>query len=123
MHFIRYQVPAFLWFGVIYFLSSLPPSAYPIISIPHIDKVVHAGIFFILCVLVDRAVTHQTMFPRLARFHLLVAIAAVILYGLIDEFHQSFVPGRGVDLLDTTADVAGGCLYLFMYSFRKIRTP
>ncbi|MEZ4273606.1 MAG: VanZ family protein [Myxococcota bacterium] len=30
-----------------------------------------------------------------------------ILYGLVDEFHQSFVPGRSPDLLDALADAAG----------------
>ncbi|MGD0338408.1 MAG: VanZ family protein [Bacteroidota bacterium] len=121
MHFIRYQLPALLWFVVIYFLSSLPSSVFPVISIPYADKLVHIGIFFILCALVDRALLHQRKFSRLASLHLFVALAIVILYGLSDEFHQSFIPGRTSDLFDATADAIGGCLYILLYSIRKIR--
>jgi VanZ family protein len=32
------------------------------------------------------------------------------LYGITDEFHQSFIPGRTADALDVAADVAGGLL-------------
>jgi VanZ family protein len=121
MHFIRYQLPAILWFIVIFFLSSFPPSVFPTLSIPYSDKLVHICIFFILCALVDRALLHQNKFPRLTNFHIFVALAVVILYGLFDEFHQSYIPGRSTDLFDATADAIGGCLYLLFYSFRKIR--
>ncbi len=121
MDFIRYQLPALLWFIVIYFLSSLPGSVFPVVQIPHADKLVHICIFFILCALVDVALIHQRTFPRLASLHLFIALAVVILYGLSDEFHQSFVSGRTADLFDATADVVGGCIYILFYSIRKIR--
>jgi VanZ family protein len=121
MRFIRFQLPAILWFIVIYLLSSLPGSAFPFIAIPYIDKFVHVVIFFILCALVDRAITHQTAIPQLVDLHLFLALAVVILYGLGDEFHQSFIPGRRADLFDATADVIGGSLYIITYSIWKIR--
>ena len=37
----------------------------------------------------------------------LVAIAISTLYGVSDEYHQLFVPGRTFDLLDMAADGAG----------------
>jgi VanZ family protein len=42
-----------------------------------------------------------------------VAIAAVLLvtaYGVTDEYHQSFVPGRDADPLDVVKDFAGATL-------------
>jgi VanZ family protein len=39
----------------------------------------------------------------------LVALA-VMLYGISDEFHQYFVPGRSVDVYDVLADALGGLL-------------
>jgi VanZ family protein len=39
----------------------------------------------------------------------ILAILGSTVYGLSDEFHQHFVPGRTPDLLDATADALGGC--------------
>jgi hypothetical protein len=37
----------------------------------------------------------------------LAAIVLATLYGMSDEFHQSFVPGRSSDILDVVADAIG----------------
>ena len=37
----------------------------------------------------------------------LVAAAGAFAYGLIDEFHQSFVPGRGTDTQDILGNLTG----------------
>ncbi len=34
----------------------------------------------------------------------------VLGYGLFDELHQAYTPGRSVDVKDLLADVAGGIL-------------
>jgi VanZ family protein len=39
-----------------------------------------------------------------------LAVAAALAYGISDEFHQSFVPGRSVEGLDVVADATGGVL-------------
>lgn len=41
-------------------------------------------------------------------------LAITFLYGLSDEFHQSFVPGRAVEAADLAADVAGAGLALLL---------
>jgi VanZ family protein len=40
----------------------------------------------------------------------LISIGLCFLYGISDEWHQSFVPGRMPDLLDIVNDVIGACL-------------
>lgn len=40
-------------------------------------------------------------------------------YGALDEWHQSFVPGRDADFLDWTADVAGAICALVLLKFMK----
>lgn len=44
------------------------------------------------------------------------AFGVAALYGLLDEFHQSFTPGREVSLLDFLADALGGALGAFFSS-------
>jgi VanZ family protein len=40
------------------------------------------------------------------------AFAVALLYGLSDEFHQAFVPGRHPDPLDIVTDIAGAAAAL-----------
>ena len=40
----------------------------------------------------------------------LITVFAVSLYGVLDEFHQSFVPGRQVSVLDWAADTIGAVI-------------
>lgn len=44
-----------------------------------------------------------------------LAIAAVSLFGLTDEWHQSFTPGRSVEWEDWIADTSGAALAVFFY--------
>jgi VanZ family protein len=44
----------------------------------------------------------------LGYFFLIAAIASV--YGITDEFHQSFVPGRDANIWDWLADTIGACI-------------
>jgi len=49
---------------------------------------------------------------RIAGATLLGAFVITVLYGVSDEFHQSFVPGRTPDVADVAADAAGAALAL-----------
>ncbi|HEY0714381.1 MAG TPA: VanZ family protein [Polyangia bacterium] len=50
-----------------------------------------------------------------------VATAMALGFGITDEFHQSFVPGRAVELLDGVADLVGGFLGAVAYEQRARR--
>jgi VanZ family protein len=105
-----YWVPAVLWMGVIFFLSTLPESATPgrgIIS----DKVCHGGEYFILAFLILFALQRTTRARFFIAFWITLAWAA--LYGLSDEIHQLYVPTRQFDVGDLLADV-GGAVLLFL---------
>ncbi len=50
----------------------------------------------------------------------MIAVVATTVYGVSDEWHQSFVAGRNADVADVVADLAGsvigsGC---FLYYLR-----
>ncbi len=111
--FIKYQFPAIVWCGVIFFLSSLQGNEVPGLKY-NTDKLAHAVVYFILGAAFHRALKFQKN-PSLVSFSLLLTVLGTFLYGMSDEFHQSFVPGRMAGWNDVLADVAGGILYVVFY--------
>lgn len=109
--FVRYQLPAVVWTAFVFVLSSLPGSAFPEIKIWNADKLVHTGLFFVLCWLVHRALWFQSKSRFLKYRSVGLAFLFVALYGVLDEFHQGFIPGRTLDIYDALADVMGGALF------------
>jgi VanZ family protein len=51
----------------------------------------------------------------------LATLAVCLVYGISDEFHQSFIPGRFVSGADVLADMAGAVTVLsgWMISLKK----
>ncbi len=72
---------------------------------PSSDKVLHAGWFFLLGLLAWRAARDGEGWPR--RRTTLVLVLGALLWGISDEAHQFFVPGRDVEAADVAADVVG----------------
>jgi hypothetical protein len=72
-----------------------------------IDKVAHFGLFGLLAMLVVR----NGFPPRRAW----IAVALVALFGLTDEWHQSFTPGRYVEIADWVADTLGAIVAVTVY--------
>lgn len=105
--FSRYQLPAILVALLIFTGSSIPAESFPSLGIFKYDKVIHFALFFTLCFFTHRAVMFQNRIPFLSRNHLPVSVFLTILYGVIDEGHQAFVPGRSPELLDFLTDSAG----------------
>ncbi len=57
--------------------------------------------------------------PAVARLRPLGVFSAIFiasLYGITDEFHQSFTPGRSVELVDWLMDTCGATLAVFVYA-------
>jgi VanZ family protein len=111
--FVRYQMPVIFWMSLIFFLSSLSFSHLPPLP-AGTDKVVHMGIYAVLCGLVHRALKFQPL-TRIASVSLFLALAVTPLYGITDELHQLFVPGRSCDVYDFLADLTGGAIYVMVY--------
>jgi VanZ family protein len=72
------------------------------------DKTVHSAVYAVLALLILRALASGRLdgitWPRI-----LTAVALTTLYGISDELHQRFVPGRSPDVLDVAADAVGAC--------------
>lgn len=112
--------PVGIFMGMIFALSAQPelPSIPGLDQFDWSDKLEHFIGYAILSALVWRAL--GTGVARRRRFWMSVAVAT--LYGLTDEFHQRFVPGRSCDLLDLLADALGAAVtagYLTYYKHRR----
>jgi VanZ family protein len=81
------------------------------------DKIVHACLYAGLAAIVSVGMRRSGRKYSLP-VQLLVPIVFVALYGVFDEFHQSFVPGRSCDILDATADVFGAAAVQAFLCFR-----
>jgi len=91
------------WMALIFFLSSgpLPPAGK---ALP--DWANHAIGYGVLSILACRALAGGLPAP-LSFSRAAVAIAFCTLYGISDEWHQSFVPLRDANALDWLADTVG----------------
>ena len=124
--FIYDQLPAILWAVLMFVLSSIPGVTLPDLKFVPSDKAVHVFAYFILCALSYRALLYQDRFPVLARRSLAIAVISSILYGISDEFHQSFVPNREASAFDLAADSIGALLFLsyaVLRSRSRSKTP
>jgi VanZ family protein len=101
-------LPALAWAGAIFFLSSrstLPAPGY----FPSADKLAHFVAYAIGGALLARAVLASAA-------PLSLAVALGWLHGIGDEWHQSFVPGRSVDVWDWVADALGIVAGVYLYN-------
>jgi VanZ family protein len=98
-------IPALVWAATIFVLSSLPGSAYPATNLWNADKLVHVALYGLLGGLCARGFASGA--GRGAWAVLGLAALVSTLYGVSDELHQWFVPGRNCDWHDAVADAAG----------------
>jgi len=112
--FVRYRLPAILWALLIFVGSSIPSRVFPTLKIFDIDKLIHVSIFFVFGILVYRSLAVPVIELSFRWSRAILAVAVVMVYGVIDEFHQSFVPGRTPDVWDATSDMVGGMLAIFI---------
>lgn len=104
--FLRRWVPPLLWMALIFYLSAQPdlPSA----PGPWLDRVVkkmgHAAAYGVLAWLYLRALRGSVRGQHVLR---LLCWGLAVAYGLSDELHQVYVPGRTGRLSDVAIDAAG----------------
>ena len=76
-----------------------------------VRKASHFSEYALLALLAARAF-HTSGRPALRRLWWLAAFALVACVALVDEYHQTFVPGREGSIYDSLLDMAGGATAL-----------
>jgi len=99
-----YLVALIGWVAFTLTLTSIPnPDFGP--TFPGADKVAHFGFYGVMGFLF--VLWRRELGGRAAPAVIWAAIFAALL-GAVDEFHQQWIPGRSMELLDWAADFAGG---------------
>lgn len=110
------------WIVVIFILCAMPSEEIPKpgLNIPHLDKVVHYGMFFILSLLICFEFTFLNI-RKMNKIYL-IAIGVSFFYGGLIEILQYYFFNRGCDAWDWLADITGGiCGCLFYPTARKLK--
>ncbi|MBX7195358.1 MAG: VanZ family protein [Sandaracinaceae bacterium] len=115
-------LPAALYMASIWMVSSFDTPSLPTSLFPLRDKGVHALEYGVLGFLVAHACLRS--FPHHARPRVaLFAILCGVLWGVLDEIHQAFVPGRSADVLDLVADSVGVTLGTLARAIARVLRP
>lgn len=123
MRYLKYWAPPILYMALIFAVSSLeqPPLPMPKFEWLSIDKLYHFIEYGILSVLLTLAFVNAP--PKWLPVGWIWTVAALIsiLYGVSDELHQMYVPGRFATLSDLISDAVGaiaGVVGVYFY-YRK----
>lgn len=117
--FLRYQGPAILVAIILFILSSIPYPPPVILNVSYEDLIMHAIVYSAFGFFVARALYNQTGYSRLKENLLLFTFLIGTIYGISDEFHQYFVPGRVSDILDVLADSVGTLIGFAVFNFTR----
>ena len=105
-------VPLALYMILIYRLSCKPA---PRVAHALPDWLLHSLCYFVFFFLAQLA--FQGVFYGYARFPIkMLAFSFTILYGISDEWHQSFVPPRNASVADILYDIGGAAAGAGVYS-------
>ncbi len=97
---IMFRTLSIIWMVAIFFLSSLTQT--DLKQLPNVsDILAHGAVYGILGVLLYFSFKNR---------RILKAVLISLLYGISDEIHQSFVPGRTPEVKDLIVDTAAALL-------------
>lgn len=103
---LKYSIPTIIWMAVIFYLSSRTPSQlhslFPFIKNFNPG---HLIAYFILGLVSYYSLSKTSDLGEIMRYPWMLIIG--LIYGLSDEIHQHFVPGRMPDINDLVNDMIG----------------
>ncbi|MCF6323602.1 MAG: VanZ family protein [Gammaproteobacteria bacterium] len=114
----------FLYMGVIFLLSSIQGDGSPATVDPITGTIkaiiyngAHVPLFALLAWLWCWSLTawNITLNKRL-----ILAFCLTAIYGVSDEWHQSFTPGRDTSFLDVMLDMLGASLAVYFYRGQQV---
>lgn len=106
-------IPLGLYWVLIFILTSIPGKHIPkLFGVS--DKIKHFGAYFGLAFLLTFALYLQKKYKSISKHSYIFAFLFVTFYGLFDEIHQIFIPGRSFDWWDLVADSIGSIVGIWI---------
>jgi VanZ family protein len=110
-------LPVVIWFGLISLLSSIPATTLSLIAPSSCQfwghRIAHIVEYGVLGVLVMRAYANEK--AKITVVTILFLACFIFLSGVLDEWHQSFTPGRTPELIDAIFDAICGTFGMLIY--------
>jgi VanZ family protein len=119
-HWLFYGGPVLVYAAMIFYLSSLTRFSEELPSFFGFDKLVHFFEYYPLGWLICRWLVSAER-PFFRKHAILLTMVVGISYGLSDEWHQSFVPGRDASLWDALFNASGVAVAAFTYRILRRR--
>ena len=132
--FVSHYLPLIAWLAFISFASSdnfnagntsriigplilwlFPQTTPETLAVVHFitRKIAHFTEYAILGFLAARAFRTSPR-PAISQRWFLICVTLIVVYALLDEYHQSFVPSRTASIFDSLIDIAGGLTALII---------
>jgi VanZ family protein len=116
--FYRYHLPAIVFAIGIFVLSSISKLNPPDLGLKIQDKFYHFVFYGAFGFLIARSFSFLKFFQVFPKKYLVYAILFSIAYGISDEIHQYYVPGRFCSFGDFLADSMGAISGILIYHYR-----
>ncbi len=118
--FYALYIPLTIYWIIIFVLTTLPNPNVPKLLDNYDDKLKHFLAYTVLAVMVSLILHFQKRYKFLSEKVFLYSVLIVSVYGIFDEVHQIFIPGRSADIFDLLCDISGGILGTYL-SLRFIK--
>jgi VanZ family protein len=106
---------------VLWFFPNTSPESMLVIHLV-VRKIAHFTEYAILAYLAARAFRTSDRSAIASRWFV-IALGLIVIYALIDEYHQSFVPSRTASIYDSMIDMSGGLVTLLILRRRSRSRP
>jgi len=107
--------PLVVYWLILFVATTLPAASMPSFGV--VDKVNHLSAYFILAILLFLTLLFQQKIPLAKNRVAAYALIICSLYGMLDEVHQIFIPGRSAEFLDFLADACGALLGVLLMNY------
>jgi len=115
MNKIQLFIKPLIWLALICYGLFLPADKFPdksFLTIPHADKIIHFGLFFVFCLLLFKPFKHLKVSPYFWAAGISLVFAAVL-----EIIQQTISSSRTSNIYDFIANTAGIVFSLLIYHF------
>ena len=116
--FILYHFPAIVYAVAIIMLSSIPGVRLPELGLLRADKLLHFLEYALFAVLIFRSFS-ELLKRHGFRYVIISSFSFIMIFAILDEFYQGYIPGRDSDAADALLDVLGATLILLLLWLRR----